>query len=174
MVVMQRMVWYTISYEWRRVERECNAMTVLFYFFFKFNFVSLMNVHVHWISCITFTDKLCITKWEEVRAMHFLFVNLTRYYRPPAACVVPVSRIFHWINCGRCYGNTIGIDAFDLNFGSREYNWVNNTIVLFVDSPVVACFSYVEKKEFLYNSDDLMTRDLVELKRILFESNAKE
>lgn len=68
----------------------------------------------------------------------------------------------------------MGIDAFDLNFGSREYNWVNNTIVLFVDSPVVACFSYVEKKEFLYNFDDLMTRDLVELKRILFESNAKE
>ena len=61
------------------------------------------------------------------------------------------------------FGNFVEIGPLDLNLTEREYTWVSDFNVLFVDSPVGSGFSYHSSENFTYHSNngeigrDLMT-----------------
>lgn len=68
-------------------------------------------------------------------------------------------------------GNFDGIGPLDIDLETREYTWVKDVNVLFIDSPVGAGFSYLTNKKFHSNSTYQMSTDLVELIRIFMTVN---
>ncbi|XP_050561884.1 retinoid-inducible serine carboxypeptidase-like isoform X3 [Spodoptera frugiperda] len=74
-------------------------------------------------------------------------------------------------------GSSTGIGNFeilgplDLSLQERNYTWVKNFNVLFVDNPVGTGFSYVDDQKFLTVSNKEIARDFVELMRGFYNKN---
>ncbi|XP_039751582.1 retinoid-inducible serine carboxypeptidase-like [Pararge aegeria] len=68
-------------------------------------------------------------------------------------------------------GNFDVIGPLDLSLQKRDYTWVNNFNVLFVDSPVGTGFSYVEDLKYLTETNDEIALDFVELMKGFYRSN---
>ncbi|KAG6456654.1 hypothetical protein O3G_MSEX009850 [Manduca sexta] len=68
-------------------------------------------------------------------------------------------------------GSSTGIGNFeilgplDLSLQKRNYTWVNNFNVLFIDNPVGTGFSYVDDLRFLTKTNDEIALDFVQLMR---------
>ncbi|CAG4985684.1 unnamed protein product [Colias eurytheme] len=74
-------------------------------------------------------------------------------------------------------GSSTGIGNFDilgpldLTLQERNYTWIKNFNVLFVDNPVGTGFSYVDELRFLTKSNDEIALDFVELMRGFYKNN---
>ncbi|XP_013187299.1 retinoid-inducible serine carboxypeptidase [Amyelois transitella] len=74
-------------------------------------------------------------------------------------------------------GSSTGIGNFeilgpmDLSLQERNYTWVKNFNVLFVDNPVGTGFSYVDELQFLTTTNDQIALDFVELMRGFYADN---
>ncbi|CAH2108104.1 unnamed protein product [Euphydryas editha] len=74
-------------------------------------------------------------------------------------------------------GSSTGIGNFDilgpldLSLQERNYTWVNNFNVLFVDNPVGTGFSYVDNLQYLTTTNDEIALDFVELMRGFYRAN---
>lgn len=69
------------------------------------------------------------------------------------------------------YGNFEEIGPLDLFLNKRNYTWVKDMNVLFIDSPVGSGFSYVDDKKYLTTSNLQIGSDLVQLVRIFLDEN---
>lgn len=63
------------------------------------------------------------------------------------------------------YGNFEEIGPLTLALSDRNFTWVKDMNVLFIDSPVGSGFSYVEGAQFLATDNSQIANDLVELMR---------
>ncbi|XP_045447719.1 retinoid-inducible serine carboxypeptidase-like [Melitaea cinxia] len=74
-------------------------------------------------------------------------------------------------------GSSTGIGNFDilgpldLSLQERNYTWVKNFNVLFVDNPVGTGFSYVDDLQYLTTTNDEIALDFVELMRGFYRDN---
>ncbi|CAH2263463.1 jg13914 [Pararge aegeria aegeria] len=68
-------------------------------------------------------------------------------------------------------GNFEILGPLDLSLQERNYTWVNNFNVLFVDNPVGTGFSYVEDLKHLTKTNDEIALDFVELMKGFYRSN---
>ncbi|CAD6240062.1 GSCOCG00002484001-RA-CDS, partial [Cotesia congregata] len=59
------------------------------------------------------------------------------------------------------YGNFIEFGPLDINLQKRNYTWVNDYNVLFIDSPVGTGFSYVENDSLYVNDNQEIVNDLM-------------
>ena len=59
------------------------------------------------------------------------------------------------------YGNFEELGPLDLQLNEREFTWVKDYNVVFVDNPVGSGFSYVDSKELLTKSNEEIANDLV-------------
>lgn len=63
------------------------------------------------------------------------------------------------------YGNFAELGPLDVNLEKRNYTWVKDANVLFIDNPVGTGFSYVETSTALTTTNKQIAEDLVELLR---------
>lgn len=63
------------------------------------------------------------------------------------------------------YGNFEEIGPYNLELDKRNFTWVNDMNVLFVDSPVGSGFSYVDHQQYLTTNNTQVAKDLIELLR---------
>ncbi|CAK1540403.1 unnamed protein product [Leptosia nina] len=70
-------------------------------------------------------------------------------------------------------GNFEILGPLDLSLQERNYTWVNNFNVLFVDNPVGTGYSYVDNLEFLTKTNDEIAIDFVQLMRGFYEKNSE-
>lgn len=63
------------------------------------------------------------------------------------------------------FGNFEEIGPLTLDLSARNYTWVRDMNVLFIDSPVGSGFSYVENPEHFTLNNTQIANDLVELMR---------
>lgn len=63
------------------------------------------------------------------------------------------------------YGNFEEIGPYDLELNERNYTWVKDMNVLFIDSPVGSGYSYVDHPTYFTTNNTQAARDLVELMR---------
>ncbi|CAG9578654.1 unnamed protein product [Danaus chrysippus] len=74
-------------------------------------------------------------------------------------------------------GSSTGIGNFEIlgpldeNLQERNYTWVNNFNVIFVDNPVGTGFSYVDDPIYLTTTNDQIALDFVELMKGFYRSN---
>lgn len=59
------------------------------------------------------------------------------------------------------YGNFMEFGPLDINLQKRNYTWVNDYNVLFIDSPVGTGFSYVENNSLYVTDNQEMVNDLM-------------
>lgn len=59
------------------------------------------------------------------------------------------------------YGNFEEIGPFDIDMVRREFTWINDFNVLFIDNPVGAGFSYVDDVKYLATNNRQIAMDLV-------------
>ncbi|KAG8038184.1 hypothetical protein G9C98_006509 [Cotesia typhae] len=59
------------------------------------------------------------------------------------------------------YGNFMEFGPLDMNFQKRNFTWVNDYNVLFIDSPVGTGFSYVENDSLYVSNNQEMVNDLM-------------
>lgn len=72
------------------------------------------------------------------------------------------------------YGNFEEIGPLDYSLKERKHTWVQHmNVLLFIDSPVGAGFSYVDNLELLTKSDDLVVHDLYEFVRKFLIENER-
>lgn len=69
------------------------------------------------------------------------------------------------------YGNICELGPQDIDSKYRNFTWVKNANVLFIDNPVGSGFSYVEKLDLLTTTNKQIADDLVELVRKVFKKN---
>ncbi|XP_063822513.1 retinoid-inducible serine carboxypeptidase-like [Ostrinia nubilalis] len=76
-------------------------------------------------------------------------------------------------------GSSTGIGNFeilgplDLSLQERNYTWVKNFNVLFIDNPVGTGFSYVDNNSYLTTTNDEIALDFVNLMRGFYEKNTE-
>lgn len=63
------------------------------------------------------------------------------------------------------FGNFEELGPLDLDLRARNYTWVKDMNVLFIDSPVGSGFSYVEEDNLLTTDNAQIANDLVQLMR---------
>lgn len=61
------------------------------------------------------------------------------------------------------HGNFEDIGPVDIELNSRNYTWVKDVNVLFIDSPLGSGFSYVDEPKYLPTNNTQIAKDLVEL-----------
>lgn len=69
------------------------------------------------------------------------------------------------------YGNFEEIGPLDINLNERNYTWVKDMNVLFIDSPVGSGYSYVDDMRYLTTDNFQVATDLVELMRGFYNEN---
>lgn len=69
------------------------------------------------------------------------------------------------------YGNFEELGPLDLDLNERDFTWVKEMNVLFIDNPVGSGFSYVDDPKFLTTDNAQIATDLVELMKIFYEAN---
>lgn len=67
------------------------------------------------------------------------------------------------------YGNFAELGPLDLDLNERNYTWIKNANVLFIDSPVGSGFSYVEHVSALTKNNKEIAKDLVEVMRGFYD-----
>lgn len=63
------------------------------------------------------------------------------------------------------YGNFEEIGPFTIELKKRNFTWIEDMNVLFIDSPVGSGFSYVDHQQYLTTNNTQVAKDLVELTR---------
>lgn len=63
------------------------------------------------------------------------------------------------------YGNFAELGPLDLNLNERDFTWVKDVNVIFVDNPVGTGFSYVESTSALTTTNREIAIDFVEMLR---------
>lgn len=71
------------------------------------------------------------------------------------------------------YGNFLELGPLDLYISERNFTWVKDVNVLFVDNPVGAGFSYVESKKGFATTNNKIAVDFVELLRGFYAEHPK-
>lgn len=69
------------------------------------------------------------------------------------------------------YGNFEEIGPLDLDLNHRNYTWVKDMNVLFIDSPVGSGFSYVDDEKYFATNNTQVGKDLVELLHGFYKQN---
>ncbi|XP_046962822.1 retinoid-inducible serine carboxypeptidase-like [Vanessa cardui] len=111
-----------------------------------------------------------VTVREGAHMFYWLFhttANVTSYTERP---------LIIWLQGGPG-GSSTGIGNFeilgplDLSLQERNYTWVKNFNVLFIDNPVGTGFSYVDDLKYLTRTNDEIALDFVELMRGFYRAN---
>lgn len=69
------------------------------------------------------------------------------------------------------HGNICELGPVDVDSKPRNFTWVKDANVLFIDNPVGSGFSYVEKLDLLATTNKEIADDLIELLRKVFKKN---
>ncbi|GJQ74020.1 hypothetical protein Trydic_g18944 [Trypoxylus dichotomus] len=69
------------------------------------------------------------------------------------------------------YGNFAELGPVDLDLNPRNFTWVKDVNVLFVDNPVGTGFSYVERTNLLTTTNREIAEDFVEMLRGFYKAN---
>lgn len=115
--------------------------------------------------------------WDfvEVRKGAHLFYWL--YYTTSPNASKPSDRpLAIWLQGGpgassTGYGNFEEIGPLDLDLNPRNFTWVKDMNVLFIDSPVGSGFSYVDDRKYLATNNVQVAKDLIELIRDFLEKH---
>ncbi|CAO1324803.1 unnamed protein product [Diamesa hyperborea] len=67
------------------------------------------------------------------------------------------------------YGNFEELGPLDLNLKARDFTWINEVNVLFIDNPVGAGYSYVDANKYLTKDNKQIAKDLVQLMHGFYE-----
>ncbi|XP_026501053.2 retinoid-inducible serine carboxypeptidase-like [Vanessa tameamea] len=111
-----------------------------------------------------------VTVREGAHMFYWLFhttANVTNHTERP---------LIVWLQGGPG-GSSTGIGNFeilgplDLSLQERNYTWVKNFNVLFIDNPVGTGFSYVDDLKYLTKTNDEIALDFVELMRGFYRAN---
>ncbi|XP_026467969.1 retinoid-inducible serine carboxypeptidase-like [Ctenocephalides felis] len=71
------------------------------------------------------------------------------------------------------YGNFEELGPLDINLNERNYTWVKEMNVLFIDNPVGSGFSYTDKYEHFTKNNHDIAMDLVQLMHVFFKLQPK-
>lgn len=93
--------------------------------------------------------------------LYYTTANVTSYTDRP---------ILIWLQGGpgaasTGYGNFAEIGPLDVDLNERDYTWVKDANVLFIDNPVGTGYSYVDSSTALTTTNKEIALDLVELLR---------
>lgn len=67
------------------------------------------------------------------------------------------------------YGNFEELGPLDLSLKARDFTWINEVNVLFIDNPVGAGYSYVDANKYLTKDNKQIAKDLVQLMHGFYE-----
>ncbi|KYQ52053.1 Retinoid-inducible serine carboxypeptidase, partial [Trachymyrmex zeteki] len=90
--------------------------------------------------------------------LYYTTAKINSYYDKP---------LLIWLQGGpggssTSYGNFEELGPFDVNLNPRNYTWVKNYNVLFIDNPVGTGYSYVKSKSAYTRTNTQIAKDLVE------------
>lgn len=68
------------------------------------------------------------------------------------------------------YGNFAELGPLNMNLETRNYTWVKNANILFIDNPVGSGFSYADTIDVLCKNNTQIAEDLVEFMTQFYES----
>ncbi|KAL6263526.1 hypothetical protein P5V15_006315 [Pogonomyrmex californicus] len=93
--------------------------------------------------------------------LYYTTANVNSYYDRP---------LIIWLQGGpgassTSYGNFKELGPLDVNLNPRNYTWVKNYNVLFIDNPVGTGFSYAETNSAFSTTNEQIAKDLVECMR---------
>lgn len=92
------------------------------------------------------------------------------YYTTAPVASVTEKPLIIWLQGGpgassTGYGNFAELGPLDVNLNARNYTWVKDANVLFIDNPVGTGYSYVDNLADLTTDNRQIALDLVELMR---------
>lgn len=68
------------------------------------------------------------------------------------------------------YGNFAELGPLNMDLETRNYTWVKNANILFIDNPVGSGFSYVDSYDAFCKNNTQIATDLVEFMKVFYKT----